>query len=157
MKYDQHIYIYKIDWITGSRWRKKSAWWRHQMETFSALLALCEGNPPVTGGFPSQRSVTRSFDDFFHLRLNKWSSKQSRRRWFETPLRPSWRHWNPIGLIIPLSDRSILRLISTGMQVRDSEKTIISSIKTSKIKINRASGVNYQRLLSLNFLRICNN
>ena len=26
--------------------------WRHQMETFSALLALCEGNPPVTGGFP---------------------------------------------------------------------------------------------------------
>ena len=32
------------------------------METFSALLALCEGNPPVTdvtGGFPSQRSVTR--------------------------------------------------------------------------------------------------
>ena len=28
--------------------------WRHQMETFSALLALCEGNPPVTGGFPSQ-------------------------------------------------------------------------------------------------------
>ena len=35
-----------------------SAWWRHQMETFSALLALCEGNSPVTGGFPSQRSVT---------------------------------------------------------------------------------------------------
>ena len=32
-------------------------WWRHQMKTFSALLALCEGNPPVTGGFPykSQR------------------------------------------------------------------------------------------------------
>ena len=24
------------------------AWWRHQMETFSALLALCEGNPPLT-------------------------------------------------------------------------------------------------------------
>ena len=23
-------------------------WWRHQMETFSASLALCEGNPPVT-------------------------------------------------------------------------------------------------------------
>ena len=28
------------------------------METFSALLALCEGNPPVTGGFASQRPVT---------------------------------------------------------------------------------------------------
>ena len=29
-------------------------WWRHQMEILSALLALCEGNPFVTGGFPSQ-------------------------------------------------------------------------------------------------------
>ena len=29
-------------------------WWHHQMEKFSALLALCEGNPPVTGGFPSE-------------------------------------------------------------------------------------------------------
>ena len=27
-------------------------WWRHQMETFSALLVLREGNPSVTGGFP---------------------------------------------------------------------------------------------------------
>ena len=24
-------------------------WWRHQMETFSALLAICAGNSPVTG------------------------------------------------------------------------------------------------------------
>ena len=37
------------------------SWWRHQMETFSALLALCAGSSPVTGEFPSQRSVTRSF------------------------------------------------------------------------------------------------
>ena len=29
------------------------AWCHHQMETFSASLALCEGNPLVTGGFPS--------------------------------------------------------------------------------------------------------
>ena len=34
------------------------------MKTLSALLALCEGNPPITGGFPSQRPVTRSFDVF---------------------------------------------------------------------------------------------
>ena len=26
--------------------------WRHQMEPFSALLALCAGNSPVTGEFP---------------------------------------------------------------------------------------------------------
>ena len=30
------------------------AWWRHQMETFSELLALCAGNSPVTGEFPTQ-------------------------------------------------------------------------------------------------------
>ena len=45
------------------------------METFSALLSLCEGNPPGTGGFPPQRPVTRSFDVFFDLRLNKRLSK----------------------------------------------------------------------------------
>ena len=54
------------------------------MESFSPLLALCEGNSPVTGEIPLQRPVTRSFDVFFDLRLNKPLSKQLRRRWFET-------------------------------------------------------------------------
>ena len=44
-----------------------NTWWRHQMETFSAFI--CAGNSPVTGEFPTQRPVTRSFDIFFHLRL----------------------------------------------------------------------------------------
>ena len=35
------------------------------METFSALLAICEGNSPVPSEFPIQRPVTRSFDVFF--------------------------------------------------------------------------------------------
>ena len=30
------------------------SWWRHQMETFSALLAICAGNSPVPGEFPTQ-------------------------------------------------------------------------------------------------------
>ena len=47
------------------------SWWRHQMETFSALLAICAGNSPVPGEFLAQRPVTRSFDVFFDLRLNK--------------------------------------------------------------------------------------
>ena len=38
----------------------KITWWRHHMETFSALLALCAGNSPVTGDFPAQRPVTRA-------------------------------------------------------------------------------------------------
>ena len=41
------------------------------METFPALLAICAENSPVTGEFPSQRPVTRSFDVFLDLRLNK--------------------------------------------------------------------------------------
>ena len=41
------------------------------MEIFLALPAICVGNSPVTGEFPSQRPVTRSLDVFFDLRLNK--------------------------------------------------------------------------------------
>ena len=74
--------------------REDKSWRRHQMEAFSALLALCVGNSLVTGEFPSQRPVTRSFDVCFDLRLNKRLSKQSRRRWFETQLRLLWRHCN---------------------------------------------------------------
>ena len=49
------------------------SWWRHQMETFSALLAICAGNSPVPGEFPTQRPVTRSFDVYFDLRpINGW-------------------------------------------------------------------------------------
>ena len=58
------------------------------------VTGLCAGNSPVTGEFPAQRPVTRSFDVFFELRLNKRLSKQSRRRCFETPLCRLWRHCN---------------------------------------------------------------
>ena len=69
----------------GQAKNKEKPWWRHQMETFSALLALCAGNSPVPGEFPTQRQVARSFDVFFDLRLNKRLSKQSWGWWFETP------------------------------------------------------------------------
>ena len=72
----------------------KDSWWRHQMETFSALLALCAGNSPVPGELPAQRPVTRRFDVLFDLRLNKRLSKQSWGWWFETPSGPLWRHCN---------------------------------------------------------------
>ena len=51
------------------------AWWWHQMETFSTLQTLCEGNPPGTDGFPWQRPVTRNSDTFFDVRCvwtNGW-------------------------------------------------------------------------------------
>ena len=72
-------------------------WWRHQMETFSTLLAICAENSPVPGEFPAQRPVTRSFDVFFDLRPNKRLGKQSWSWWFET-LSPSlWRHCKDLG------------------------------------------------------------
>ena len=74
----------------------RKSWWRHQMETFSALLVLYAGNTPVSGEFPAQRAVTRSFDVFFDLCLNKRLSKQSWGWWFETLSRPLWRHCNGI-------------------------------------------------------------
>ena len=82
----------RLLWITGVN--SLSSWWRHQMETFSALLALCAGNSPVTGEFPTQRPVTRSFDVSLICALNKRLSKHSRGWWFETPSHPLWRHCN---------------------------------------------------------------
>ena len=52
----------------------------------------------VIGGFLSLRPVMWSFDVFFGLCLNKWSSKQLRRQWFETPSCSLWHHCNGIQL-----------------------------------------------------------
>ena len=43
------------------------------METFFALLAICVGNSPVTGEFPAQKPVTRSFVVFYDRAwINGW-------------------------------------------------------------------------------------
>ena len=47
-------------------------------------MAICAGNSPVPGEFPAQKPVTRSFDVFFDLRLNKRLSKRSWDWWFQT-------------------------------------------------------------------------
>ena len=52
---------------------------------------LC-GEFTGSGDFPAQKPVTRSFDVFFDLRLNKRLSKQSWGWWFETLSCPLWRH-----------------------------------------------------------------
>ena len=102
------------------------------METFSALLAICAGNSPVPGEFPTQRPVTRSFDVYFDLRPNKRLSKRSWGWWFETQSRPLWRHrnahiclltnnilflvmvtmgmWSPCGLMNPISSYVLLSI-----------------------------------------------
>ena len=103
-----------LSWVNGvgiEKWCSKWGWvclpllifwpsfadiplWRHQMKTFSALLALCAGKTSVTDEFPAQRPVTRNLDISFDLRLNKHLSKQSWGWWFETPSRSLWRLCN---------------------------------------------------------------
>ena len=87
----RYILVYKlVDFYSGmlllcDPWTKFTfeyfcvsfSWRRQQMETFSTLLAICAGNWPVTGEFPSQRPARGSFDVFFDTCLNKQSSKQS--------------------------------------------------------------------------------
>ena len=82
-----------VIWLKQKQFQYKR-WWRHQKETFSALLDICAGNSPVTSEFLAQRPVTRRFDVFFDLCLTKRLSKQSRCWWFETPSRSLWRHCN---------------------------------------------------------------
>ena len=84
-------------------------WWRQQMETFSAELAICAGNSPV----PTQRPVTRSFDVFFDLRLNKRLSKQSWGWWYEKPSRSLWRQCNEclIYAMAETADACIIHLM----------------------------------------------
>ena len=61
--------------------------WKHFLRYWSFVRG-------VPGEFPAQRPVTRSFDVFFDLRLNKLLSKQSWGSWFETLLRPLRRNYN---------------------------------------------------------------
>ena len=60
---------------------------------FRVTGPLC-GEFTGPGEFPTQRPVTRSFDVFFDLRLNKQLSKQPWGWWFETLSRPLWLHRN---------------------------------------------------------------
>ena len=60
---------------------------------FRVTGPLC-GEFTGPGEFPTQRPVTRSFDVFFDLRLNKRLSKQPWGWWFQTPSWSLWRQSN---------------------------------------------------------------
>ena len=91
--YMHHAASVGLLWVFGT----DISWWRHQMETFTALLAICARNSTVPGEFPAQRPVTRRFDIYFDLRPNKRLSKQSWGWWLGIPSRPLWRHRNVTG------------------------------------------------------------
>ena len=93
-------------WIQDIWGYCSATWWRHQMETFSDRVTgpLC-GEFTGPGEFPTQRPVTRNFDVFFDLRLNKRLSKQPRGCWFETPSWSLWRHCNGKANLSPASNK----------------------------------------------------
>ena len=109
-----------ISSTTKSRVSTYSAsWWRHQMETFSALLVICAWNSPVPCEFPTQRPVTRSFDVFFDLHLNKRLSKQSWGWWYETLSHPLWRHCNECFPFLAIVVRRPTRRLQRNWRVDD--------------------------------------
>ena len=70
--------------------RTRASWWCHQMEGFSALLAVCAGDSPVTGEFPSQGPVARSLDVF--IDGHSYIMYQGQTCWCSAFARSWWRH-----------------------------------------------------------------
>ena len=67
-QWDNHIHDITQNKATQDR---TVSWWRHQMETFSAILAICAGNSPVI--FPHKDPWRGAF--MFNLicaRINGW-------------------------------------------------------------------------------------
>ena len=83
--------------IRRSRWNGCESWWRHEMETFSALLVLCAGIHRSPVNSPHKDQWRRALMFSLICALNKHLSKQSRGWWFETPSRLLCRHCNVTG------------------------------------------------------------
>ena len=100
----RHVFIPSSqDWFTSTR---TIAWlpqvllqqsWTMMTSSngniFRVTGPLC-GEFTGPGEFPAQRPVTRSFDVFVDLRLNKRLSKQPWGWWFEAPSWSLWRQCN---------------------------------------------------------------
>ena len=134
------------------------------METFSALLALCAGNSPVTDEVPSQRPLTRSFDIFFDLLLNKRLRKQSRRWWFERPSHSLWRH---CSVVVSLHAADYLVRCLNDMLTKMLTGTITYNVRKLSLLFEWSSCnqflffsfclnfANLQTILHLNKMMIC--
>ena len=110
------------------------AWWRHQMETSSALLAISAGNSPVPGEIPAQRPVTRSFDIFFDLCLKKRLSKQSWGWWFETLWCSLWRQCNKTDILY-CSDSQVTLIYEVNLTTIASDNGLSAVQRQAILKI----------------------
>ena len=109
-------------------------WRHHQMETFSALLVFFfwgggGGDSPVTGEFLSLRPVTRSFELFFDMRLNKQLNEQSCGWWYKTPWYSLWRHCNDRIIMRPVSNT-----IDSARSCRPFKYALGSNAETESMK-----------------------
>ena len=128
-------------------------WWRHQIQTFSSLLAICAVNSSVTGRLSTQRPVRRSFDVFFDMRLNKRLCKQWRGWWFETRWCPLWRHckemgfkqkiWNWLCFCCCWNRLTVLRLFP------DTFHAVSLVLKLASILLKQNKDVNYNNIWGL--------
>ena len=104
------------------------------METFSALLILCAGNSPVTGEFPAQRPVTRSFDVFFDLAwVKNWADNRD-----AGDLRRHRAHYDVIVIILSKEEKcedTTLKLL--GYLSTDANSCYQKSRTLSKITYGR--------------------
>ena len=81
---------YDTNYVIYFLWRLWPITLKEQSARITTITNACE--------FPAQRPVTRSFDVFFDLRLNKRLCKKSWGWWFETLSCPLWRHCNDMPL-----------------------------------------------------------
>ena len=84
------------------------------MENISRVTGLLCGKFPATGEFTAQRPLTRSFDVFFDLSLNKELSKQSWGWWLETPScsllhQCNAKDYTDYGLLLPVTFTHIIQ------------------------------------------------
>ena len=95
-----YVFLALIHWFDRCKGRTQPILWTHtcswyviKWKNFPRYWPFVRGIP-VTGEFLTQRPVTRRFDVFFDLHLNKRLSKHSWGWWFGTPSRPLWHHRN---------------------------------------------------------------
>ena len=101
MPTDRDRKTHPLDWVgAAEELNQKRMMTSSNGNIFRVTGPLC-GEFTGTVEFPTQRPVTRSFDVFFDLRLNKRLSKQPWGWWFETPSWSLWRHCNGGRPVIP--------------------------------------------------------
>ena len=79
-----------------------TTWWRHVMETISTLLALCDGNPPITGGFPSHVTNNAKLWSFLCNNVFKKQPSSGYLRRHDAQGAVSIRKTVLLGMVIPM-------------------------------------------------------